>query len=139
MAAKFEVSGFNEYFEKLEKLGIDAEKIAKVGLYEGAGIVADEVKASVPVKTGDLRDAMRIQRMVSEEGVVSTTIDFPGYDRNGVPNQLKANMIESGTSTEGKTPFVRPAFNRAKEKARRAIIERCEAEITKKLEDSSNG
>ena len=45
--AKLTITGLDEYIEKLERLGKNSEGIAKQALYEGAGIVADEIRKEV--------------------------------------------------------------------------------------------
>ena len=139
MAAKFTVDGFTEYFDKLEKLGNRATGIAKKGLYDGAGIAADAIKRAVPRDTGDLAASLYIDKFDTVDGGAETKIGFAGYDRDGVPNQLKANALESGRSSPqgvvGKHPFVRKAFNAVKSKAQAAIVATCEEEFTKIMEE----
>jgi HK97 gp10 family phage protein len=61
------------------------------------------------------------------EGDWSAKIGFDGYDKKGVANQLKARVMESGSSKQKKKPFIRPAVNQVKQKAtdemERIIIE----------------
>jgi len=60
----------------------------------------------------------------------NTKIGFDGYDRKGVPNALKARAMESGTSTQPKRPFVRPAVNRVKKKAIEEMGKTLDIELT---------
>ena len=47
---------------------------------------------------------------------IATKVGFYGYDRNGIPNPLKAMAREYGTSNgEAKKPFLRPAFKKKTE------------------------
>ena len=47
MSFSFEVEGMDELIQTMEKLPQKARKIAAEGLYEGAGVVADQVSAAV--------------------------------------------------------------------------------------------
>lgn len=133
------IKGTEEYALKLSKLGVQEGDLAKRAVYSGAKIVADEIKRrlienlndpdSVSKKrnalfkgmgyeqTGDLLKSFGIAPIqVFADSGTSTKLGFDGYDRKGVPNQLKARAMESGTSKLKKRPFVRPAVN-AKKKA----------------------
>lgn len=137
MAAKFTYSGFDDYFGKLKTFsaGSRVESIAKAGLYDGADVMADAIKEAVPVDDGDLKASLFIQRFRNVDGTISTEIGFAGYDHDGVPNQMKANILESGTSTRPKHPFIRPTFNKVKAQAQEAIAKKCQEEIDKIMEE----
>jgi HK97 gp10 family phage protein len=123
--AKMTIMGIDEYAMKLSKLGEKASEIAKRAVKAGANPVADEIRKELKknlsgskYSTGDLLNSLGIAPPdVDHQGNTNTKIGFAGYDRNGVPNALKARAMESGTSTQPKRPFVRPAVNRAKKKA----------------------
>lgn len=123
--AKMTIRGLDEYALKLSKLGADAPKIAKKVVMAGANPVADEIRKNLEknlsgskYSTGDLLDSFGIAPPdVDRQGNTNTKIGFEGYDRKGVPNALKARAMESGTSTQPKRPFIRPAVNRMKKKA----------------------
>lgn len=58
------------------------------------------------------------------KGFINTKAGFDGYGShptksypNGVPNQLVASAVESGSSVRQKMPFVRPAVNATRKKA----------------------
>lgn len=114
--AKFIVpEGLYQYEKLLAELGQDVDKMAKYAIYPAAGRMLEELKAATPRDTGDLRDSEILTKFVTEEGQVYTTIVFDGYDRDRVPNSLKARAIESGTSRIRKRPFIRPTVNRMKQ------------------------
>lgn len=93
------------------------EAMCKYSIYDAAGMVCDEIKKETPVDTGDLRDSVKLETMVTRDGFTYTKIDFAGYDRDGTPNMLKARVIESGTSHVQKKPFVRPTVRRVSKMA----------------------
>ena len=135
--AKMTIKGIDEYAMKLSKLGADAPKIAKRAVMAGANPVADEIRKNLianldgsEYSTGDLLESFGVAPPdVDYRGNTNTKIGFEGYDQKGVPNALKARAMESGTSTQPKKPFVRPAVNRAKKKAIEEIGKSIDADI----------
>lgn len=131
----------DEYAVRLSALGAKSEEIAKRAIYEAAGIVTDRIKSNLrgavsSDSSGALVDALGITPMKADgDGGWNLKIGFDGYDAKGVPNQLKARALESGTSRgERKHPFVRPAVSASKGAAlaaMRAVID----EETKKIMD----
>lgn len=152
--ARMTIKGAEEYALKLSKLGQQEGEIAAKAVYGGAGIVADEIKkrlaqnlddpASVSKSgdavfknaanepSGDLLKSFGIAPIKAFADMdTSTKLGFDGYDRNGVPNQLKARAMESGTSTLRKRPFVRPAVNATRSKAQTKMGEIVDEEMKK--------
>lgn len=135
--AKMTVKGTEEYALKLAKFGKDALEIAKKVVMAGANPVADEIRkgleqnlAGSKYSMGDLLDSLGIAPPGPDKnGNTNTKVGFEGYDRKGVPNALKARAMESGTSTQPKKPFVRPAVNRAKKRAIEEMGRVLDAEI----------
>lgn len=130
--ARITIKSSDEYALKLSKLATGSEEIAKKSIYQAANIIADEIKKRIPKDMGDLEDSFGITPIDRDtDGNWNAKIGFDGYDRKGVPNQLKARAIESGTSTIKKSPFVRPAVNATKKKAIEAMEKTVEEEIKK--------
>lgn len=140
--AKFKFTGIGLYVDQLEKLGSGAVGVMKKGTYDGAAIIADEVRKGLRAairhpdeSSGDLERSMFLAHMVDENGYIYTEIGFAGYDSKGVPNILKARAMESGTSRQPKTPFIRKAFNSAKERCMAAMQKTVDDEIKKIMGD----
>lgn len=144
--ASLTFKGADDFADKLLALGEESAKIAKHALYEGAGTVADALRAAVeslPEGTPkgnspsghpfegltredkeDLLNGLGVARFEEGHNSVSTAISFSGYARrteknhpNGVPLALIARSMESGSSVRKKHPFVRPTVNRIKQQA----------------------
>ena len=149
-----EIRGFDELELQLSKLA-DPE-LAKDVVMAGAQPVADEIRKNIEtlpedkfrylnkgeVFTGvpkqqkqDLLDSLGITPPdIDFNGNTNTKIGFDGYGKiptkkypKGVPNQLLARAVESGSSVRKKTPFIRKAVNKSKKLA--------EAEMQKKLDE----
>lgn len=151
--------GLDKYERQLSQLSKNAEKIAGAAIYEGAGVIADEVRKnieSLPIVSGygtpskplpggvtksqkqGLLDGLGISQMVNTSGYLNVKIGFDGYNSTktesyprGQPNQLVARGVESGTSWKQKKPFIRPALTRAKPKAEQLMAETLDQEINK--------
>lgn len=152
--ARMEIRGFDELELQLSKLA-DPE-LAKDVVMAGAQPVADEIRKSIEalpedkfrrLKKGevfigvprqqkqDLLDSLGITPPdIDFDGSTNTKIGFDGYGKiptkkypKGVPNQLLARAVESGSSVRKKTPFIRKAVNKSKKLA--------EAEMQKKLDE----
>lgn len=124
---------------KLSRLAAGSEEIAKKAVYEAAGIVTDEVRARLGKVTsgkgtGALAESLGITPIArDEDGFINAKIGFDGYDSKGVPNQLKARVLESGTSHMKKRPFMRPAVNATRKRAQEAMGRVIDEEIKKQM------
>lgn len=127
--AKIKMEGLDEYGEKLSQLGLRAEGVIKFAVYPGAAIIIEAIKANTPIDSGDLRDSTFLKPFVNKNGYVYTQVGWEGYDRKGVPNALKVNALESGTSKMDKRPFIRKAVNKAKQAAEFAIAQALDQKI----------
>lgn len=129
-----------EFALKLAHLASGSEEIAKRAVYAAADIVTDKIRenlrsnlAGSRQSTGELESSLGITPIQTDrDGFINAKIGFDGYDSKGVPNQLKARVMESGSSTIRKRPFIRPAVNATK-KAAVAAMEAVIDEETKKI------
>lgn len=137
MAKGLQFEGLSAFADQLKKLG-DHRAVAAVmkpTLYEGAGIYADALRDATQahVDTGALVGSITLSDMKEADGYY-TNLGFAGYDDKGTPNALKAAAIESGTSTEPKRPFIRPALKKADPKAQAAMDAKMEELISNIME-----
>lgn len=115
--AKFIAKASEEYAIRLSRLaGADQREIAGKAIYKAADIVTDEVRARLNgvikgPSTGALAASLGIAKMQEDADGYNVKIGFDGYDAKGVPNLLKARVMESGSSKQKKRPFMRPAVN----------------------------
>lgn len=140
------VDGMQQLEGKLDKLQEKALEVAALGLYEGAGVMADKVSQAVQgiatepfkyAKGGRKRKASPEEKAIvagAKHGVakfrktgisVETSIGYKnsGYASLGgktKPVPLIANSINSGTSFMEKQPFLRKAFSQGKGAAKAA-------------------
>lgn len=137
------MEGINNVIALMEKAaGIQTDKeVAERILTAGLDIAADQVRAELErvqsdEATGQLMDSLGITPIkLDRDGNWNGKVGFDGYDRDGVPNQLKARVMESGTSKRKKRPFVRPALNKCRKLAEEAMIKAGEEIIRERLEE----
>lgn len=123
--------------EKLGQLVV-ADDVLEEAVYAGAAVIADAIRdnlASIPedrfrllddgevfrglpaVQKRDLLDSFGLAPIGRDRnGYINTRAGFDGYGSyptktypKGIPNQLLARVVESGSSVRIKHPFVRPA------------------------------
>ena len=120
----------------LSKLDTNADMIAKKAIYEGAGILADEINKNLKRvlsddATGEMAKSFGIAPIKNNYEGWDTKLGFEGYDSKGTPNQLKARVLESGKHNQPKRPFVRPSINKKKKEVVQVMDETINEEIKK--------
>ena len=120
--ARMTIKGLDDLAIKISKL--DDAEVAKKCVYAGAKVIADEIRNRLESndtlkedQLQDLLDSLGIAPIKTDsDGNVTTKIGFKGYGRKptkkypfGLPNQMMARAVESGTSFRPKRPFVRTA------------------------------
>lgn len=151
--AKAETISIDNFLKDLDTRSKEFKDMAGRSLYEGAAILADELRKGIEdlperkgsVKKGEmargvtpqqkkaLLDHMGVTRMQNNDGTYDIKIGFQGYDDDitkaypkGHPVSMIARSVESGTSFLQKTPFIRPAANKAKALAEEAMRKKLE-------------
>ena len=153
----------DEYGDKLLRLMNRSEETAKKAIYAGAAVMVDAVRANLRalpetsfryLRGADIFDAVpRRQKEALDKslGITPITQDrmgwwnakvgFDGYGPypskdypKGLPNQLVARSIESGSSFRQKIPFVAPAVRAKKKEVIAAMEKAVEDEIKKTME-----
>ena len=113
----------DDFALKLSQLATHSDEIAKKAIFEGAKVVADKIKSNLEgvlssEATGEMVASFGVTPIEKDaSGNFNCKIGFDGYDSKGVANQLKARVLESGSSKQQKKPFVRPAVNATKNTA----------------------
>lgn len=138
--ARITLKRLEEYEKKISLMAKDTKIICGAAIYEGASIMADEIKAgiwSLPRKTGVTQEGLEkgfgISKLREDNGFYNVKLGFEGYNANGEPNVMMARIMESGTSKVPKHPFVRPAVNRAKAATQDKMAAVLDEEIEKRM------
>lgn len=145
--AKINDKAINELYQTLERLGADAEGVAKQGIFEGAGLIADAVRAGIDTINSDgpsdketarremqkagLRAGLTTAPIQPFKGGIYGGVGFDGYNAKGQPNQLIARVFNSGTSFSSKQPFFESAVRRTRSAAKQRVIDKMNEEFEK--------
>lgn len=145
--------GIDNYISSLKKLNSATETTLKRAVYEGAGIIANEIKErihSMPTQEGyqeyftgikriqraGLIHSLGIARIEDNGKTVNTKIGFDGYNYlkskkypQGQPNAMIARTFESGNSFTKKIPFVAPAVRAKRSEAEKAMARVVDEEV----------
>ena len=149
--------GINEYLQTLNRLGKEIEGISKQAVYEGAKIIADEIKNNIEALSTDeewgtpkkmkagptkaekenIARGLGIAHMQDNKGTINTKIgyDDAGYDENNKPIQMIARSVNSGTSFMKKNPFFEKGVRNSRNKAKQKMIEVSEKELGKTVKE----
>ena len=164
MGYTMKTEGLDEVSTMLTQLGDKAEKVASSGLYDGAGVMADEVKRQADsIQDGRFHYSVfpgattRLPSYEEKQAVVNAGAGVAKFDKNGSevntsvgysnagytyiagkkkPIPLIANAINSGTSFMKKQPFFRKAVSRGTRPAEEAIINRIEERFDELIKQS---
>lgn len=163
--ATFKTDGLDQYIADLEKLIPTADETIKEAVRKGANVIGDEIKAALytipthpddewgtPKKpiTGltaqekqDVIAAFGLAPVRDDNGYINRKAGFDGYSSHktrkypkGIPIPLLVRRLESGSTFQRKTPIIRQAVNRARQKAleemQKALEERIEQTMKEK-------
>ncbi len=131
----------DDYALRLMKTANRSEELMKRSIYAGAKVLADKIRdnleaglAGSKTSTGALAASLGITPITEDRsGYWNAKIGFDGYDGRGVPNQLKARVLESGSSQVKKRPFVAPALRASRKTALEAMAKVIDDEIKKNM------
>lgn len=131
----FEIKGMKELGERLKQLPDAVKRVARPALFAGAKVSLASIQAGAPVKTGLLRDSIRIARRT--RGVPDTQIQYVIFIRTRSRQSIKLArqkgkgvspgqagyakfvgpyywvFLEFGTSKMAARPFFLPGFERS--------------------------
>ena len=120
-----------ETIRKMEALGSHYDAVTSAVLEEGVKPLYDAAKQSLSSvigqgtkepweSTGDLLDSLSVTKPYqSADGNWNIKVGCIGYDRKGVPNPLKAAVLEHGRSSQPSRGRSRPAERRRKNASKR--------------------
>ena len=154
MPYQMKVDGMEEISRQLEQMAERAPAVAAKALYDGAGIMAEELnKGAASIRTAPFQYAGTGTRLPSPEEkeiVMAAAAGIAKFNKNGteidtsvgfrnsgyaelagkmVPIPKIVNAINSGTSFMQKQPFVRKSARTATPKALKAMRDCIEAEF----------
>lgn len=144
MAYKIQFDDLEKLEERLKNASDKTIPIMKHCVYEGAKVAHDAVLGSLkssikgngnPDNGKHLVDSFFYGKMKVNAGSVAVDIFFDDYDSLGVPQPLKANVLESGTS-DGRVSATH-FFSRGIRGARDSAVQTMSSEFEEYLTNST--
>ena len=152
---KITIDGMDDVISQLREIGGSTDEAIGAALYDGAGVVADELARQIdsisvrpdgawgtpskPVygltaaqKRG-LQKSLGVAKHKDENGVRNTKIGWDGYNEDGQPNAMIARSLNAGTSWLKKDRIIDRAVSASKQSAEAAMKKKVEEEIEKCL------
>lgn len=151
--AKFTIGkGFDEYLSKLGDLEYRADGMAGLAIFEGAKIVADQIKANIQampvskdfVPPGQRRDplvwekqgmvnGLGIAKKSTDGGFINVKIGMSGYNSARRPNVVVIRSFEAGNSFCNRLAPVSSAVRATRAAAEAAIKAKIDEELQKTM------
>ncbi len=111
MSIDIEFVGMDKLLEKIESMGSAANRIMSNAVKEAAQPILEEAKRLCPVRTGKLRDSLKISGVKSKKGTKYVWV-------GDVDNQVGYSwFVEYGHSKAKPHPFLHPAYEKKKKEA----------------------
>lgn len=141
--AKLEITFPTDLLKKLDLLGEHFPAIEKKMLRAGAIPLKKQMRANLKAvvgkgtetksrSTGDLVKSVKTTKIYKvKNGDLHIKIGIYGYDRKGVPNPLKANVLEHGRSNMPAKPWLKPAIETTRSDVEKAMINKFNEEMKK--------
>lgn len=132
-----------ETLKKLNRLGTEYDGIVQKMLVDGIEPLQKQIETNLADvigrgnKTrsrskGNLIKAVKVTKAYQvSSGDWHIKVGIYGYDKDGVPNALKAMVLEHGRSDMPAKPWLKPAINATKKDVLKAMSDRLDKEINK--------
>lgn len=156
--AKLKFSGLDEYVSQLKTLVTVSEVCIGRAVHDGAGVVADAMKAAIEslpideryVRPGNtlngisslqkkgLIEGFGIATLRNDNGYLNVKLGFDGYNGvktkqfpSGQPNAMIARSINAGTSFRQRVPFIDNTVRQQKDACEKKMKETFDKELKK--------
>ena len=134
---RIQLKGLDDTVFVLNRLTDKSEGVIKRAIYDGAGILADAVRASDwerrrrETQKAGLRAGLTTFDIKEKGGTIEGGVGFDGYNELGQANRMIARVFNSGTSFSSRQPFFERAIRSARYAARQKVLSEIEDEIDK--------
>ena len=147
--AKIQFKGINEYARAMQRVYVRSSDIIGKAIYEGAAVIADGVKdelRKLPVDESYGSPEKKVDGVTKRQkadlidGYLNVKLGFDGYGRTktkkypkGVPNQLIARSVNTGTSFRKRNPFMDRAVRAKRKLAEKKMMETMDEGMKKEM------
>ncbi|KOF56120.1 phage protein, HK97 gp10 family [Clostridium sp. DMHC 10] len=116
--AEIELTGVDEILNRLQQMGENVVRLENKALKNAAEPVLEDAKANVPIRTGKLKEGLKIGKIKNKDGVKYILV---GVDRGDNSEIFYGKFIEFGTSKRAAHPFLQPAYEKNKNRIKEII------------------
>ncbi len=121
--------------KKLERLGTEYDAIVKDMLADGIEPLQKQIESNLRAvvgrgtklrsrSKGNLIKSVRVTKAYqTANGDWHMKVGIYGYDEDGVPNALKAMVLEYGRSDMAPKPWLKPAISASKKECEKAMMD----------------
>lgn len=121
--------------KKLERLGTEYDAIVKDMLADGIEPLQKQIESNLKAvvgrgtklrsrSKGNLIKSVRVTKAYqTANGDWHMKVGIYGYDEDGVPNALKAMVLEYGRSDMAPKPWLKPAVSASKKECEKAMMD----------------
>lgn len=132
-----------ETLKKLERLGTEYDAIVQDMLSDGIEPLQKQIESNLkevigkgtkskPRSKGNLIKAVRVTKAYQvANGDWHIKVGIYGYDSDGVPNALKAMVLEHGRSDMAAKPWLKPAISATKKQCVQTMVETFDKKVDK--------
>lgn len=125
---------FPEDLEAQFRRAENIHEIARRMVEAGAPVLIEAIRNRLEMekrrKSGALIESVSVVKMEITPSGAAAEIGFDGVDENGVANDLKANVLEKGTSKRKAHPFLTKSRNDAEQGVIAAMQEVLDREVS---------
>lgn len=141
--AKMTIKLPEKTLKKLDRLGNNYDGIVQKMLVDGIEPLQEQIESNLSAvigkgtKTksrskGDLLKSIKVTRAYQvANGDWHIKVGIYGYDSEGVPNALKAMVLEHGRSDMPAKPWLKPAISKSKKACVKAMTDKFDEEFKK--------
>lgn len=115
---KLTTKGFEEYLERIARAGASVDAIAAKALAAGGKVLVDGMQSRVPEDTGNLKSKISMSDPRQDGNFVYIEVGLVEADAK---TARYGNAQEFGTANMSAQPYVRPALDSDRGKARKAM------------------
>nr|WP_269205805.1 HK97-gp10 family putative phage morphogenesis protein [Clostridium botulinum] len=113
-----ELEGMDSLIRKLEDMGKAGTRVENKALKKAGQIIVDEAKNNVAVRTGKLKEGLKVSGVRKKGG---HKFVLAGIQRGDNSKIFYGKFLEFGTSKMTSKPFMAPAYESKKDEAKEII------------------
>lgn len=107
-----------QLIQRIEQMGKLGARVENKALKKAGQIIVEEAKNNVPVKTGKLKEGLKVSGVRKKNG---NKFVLAGIQKGDNSKIFYGKFLEFGTSRQNAKPFMAPAYESKKNEAKEII------------------